>query len=68
VGIESIKENHLTMIRTDQKSIVEQIFIPFSDISSQFREEYIYTGEEKIPFKERHPVFRDLMLGEFGNH
>ena len=68
MGIETIKENHLVMNRTDQKSILEQIFIPFSDILRQIREEYIYTGEEKIPFKERHPVFRDLMLGEFGDH
>ncbi|MFX0029013.1 MAG: hypothetical protein ACFE8B_07380 [Candidatus Hermodarchaeota archaeon] len=68
MGIESIKKNHPVIIEMDQKSIVEQIIIPFSEISSQVKEEYIYIGDEKIPFKERHPVFQTLMLSEFGNY
>jgi len=47
------------------KSMVDQIFIPFSDIFSQKIEEYIYSGGEKIPFRERHPIFQTLMLSEF---
>ena len=68
MGIDSIEENQPVLIEMDQKLIMEQIIIPFSEVSSQIREKYIYTGEEKIPFKERHPVFRSLMLNEFGNH
>jgi hypothetical protein len=41
------------------------IIVPFSDVSSQKNEEYIYNGEEKIPFPERHPIFQALMLYEF---
>lgn len=64
MGIESIEE----MVEIDQKSIVEQIIVPFHNISSHSTEEFIYSGEEKIPFKERHPIFQDLMLGEFVSH
>jgi len=43
------------------------IIIPFSEISGQRNEEYIYIGEEKIPFIERHPIFQTLMLYEFAD-
>jgi len=26
---------------------------------------FIYTGEEKMPFNKRHPVYRELFLNEF---
>jgi hypothetical protein len=48
-------------------SNINKILIPFSDISSQSIEEFIYLGREKIPFRERHPVFQVLMLNEFVN-
>ena len=66
--IELIEKNDQGMIRIDLKSIMNQIITPFSNISSQYTEEFIYTGEEKIPFKEKHPVFQVLMLGEFGDY
>jgi hypothetical protein len=63
--IELIVENDSGIINFDLKSRINQIFIPFSDISSQKIEEYIYSGGEKIPFRERHPIFQTLMLVEF---
>jgi hypothetical protein len=68
MGIESTKDNHLGMGETDQKSIMEQLIVPFSNVSSHSMEEFIYSGKEKIPFKDRHPIFQALMLGEFVNY
>ena len=43
-----------------QKSI-----IPFSSIFKTKRVNDIYTGNEKIPFKDRHPTYKALLKLEF---
>ena len=43
---------------------VKAMVLPFS-LMSRKKEEYIYFGGEKIPFRERHPVYRELFLSEF---
>ena len=43
-----------------QKSI-----IPFSSIFKTKRINDIYTGNEKIPFKDRHPTYKALLKLEF---
>jgi len=43
---------------------VKTVIFPFSLLPGK-RELYIYTGEEKIPFRERHPVYQELFLSEF---
>ena len=48
----------------EEKFNVKTVIFPFSLLPGK-REEYIYTGEEKIPFSERHPVYRELFLSEF---
>ena len=65
--VEVIEKNDIGIDSFDLKSTVSQIFIPFSDISSQTPEVYIYSGGEQIPFRERHPIFQALMLDEFEN-
>lgn len=65
--IELIGETDSGIINFDLKSKINQIFIPFSDIYSQKTEEFIYSGGEKICFKDRHSIFQSLMLEEFEN-
>lgn len=43
------------------------IVIPFSKFESEYKEpSYIYDGIEKSSFRERHPVYKQLLLNEFG--
>lgn len=65
--VELIEKKEISIDNFDLKSMVSQIFIPFSDISSQPPDDYIYSGGEKILFRERHPIFQTLMLIEFEN-
>jgi hypothetical protein len=39
--------------------------IPFSKMFEQKESHYIYIGNEKIPFKEKHPEFRAILRHEF---
>lgn len=43
---------------------VKNIIIPFS-FFFRTHESYIYSGEEKIPFRKRHPLYKIVMLNEF---
>jgi len=43
---------------------VKAIFVPFSSFFG-IREKFIYTGEEKIPFQKKHPLYKSIMLDEF---
>ena len=40
------------------------LIIPFSSFFTH-NENYIYTGEEKIPFEMRHPEYKRILLSEF---
>jgi len=43
---------------------VKNIIVPFTSFFG-IREKFIYTGEEKIPFQKRHPLYKSIMLDEF---
>lgn len=45
--------------------ILSQMFIPFSRLLDKNIESDIYTGEEKIPFEQRHPIYKALLRIEF---
>ncbi|KKL61635.1 hypothetical protein LCGC14_2193350 [marine sediment metagenome] len=47
-----------------EKFDVSNVIFPFSLMPGK-KEEYIYTGEEKMVFSKRNPVYRDLFLSEF---
>jgi len=49
---------------TEENFDVKTLILPFSLLPGK-KEEFIYTGGEKIPFRERHPVYQELFLGEF---
>jgi len=41
--------------------------ISFSKLSEYSAPEYIYTGQEKIPFKKRHPEYQSILRHEFAS-
>ena len=43
---------------------VSYVIIPFSLMPGKIKE-YIYTGEEKMVFSKRNPIYRELFLSEF---
>ncbi|TFG20573.1 MAG: hypothetical protein EU533_06015 [Promethearchaeota archaeon] len=44
---------------------LERIIIPFSTFMPRRSAEDIYTGKEKIPFKEHHPIYKAILKLEF---
>lgn len=42
-----------------------KIVIPFSKMYKSSRMNYLYSGDEKIPFKERDPDYRLILHQEF---
>ena len=44
---------------------ISKASIPFSEFFNPLLPKDIYKGEERIPFKNRHPIFKSLMTIEF---
>ncbi|MFW9970904.1 MAG: hypothetical protein ACFFDF_11965 [Candidatus Odinarchaeota archaeon] len=45
--------------------VISKIVIPFSRLFKKYDSADIYSGTEKIPFKERDPEFRNILQQEF---
>lgn len=39
--------------------------MPFSDVNKFEAPQYIYNGDEEIPFNERHPEYQQIFKEEF---
>jgi len=52
---------------TDQQLILDysKVFISFSENNLFTKTEYIYFGNENIPFNARHPEYQELFIHEF---
>jgi len=59
---EDIDEN-IKVLNVDYSKIV----IPFSKVFKAYKQRDIYSGNEKIPFKEREQEFRMILKHEFSN-
>ncbi|UCD02214.1 MAG: hypothetical protein JSV23_04130 [Promethearchaeota archaeon] len=46
---------------------ISQIVIPFSKMFGSYKISDIYSGKEKIPFKERDPEYKTILRQEFAN-
>ncbi len=46
---------------------VSEIVIPFSRLFRKYESTDIYSGSEKIPFKERDPEYKMILRQEFAN-
>jgi len=60
---ESIDKKHQKFDITESLCL-KSLIIPFSRFFAN-RENYIYNGEEKIPFNLRHPKYKEILLDEF---
>jgi len=66
-----IKRKHEKVIKFEV--LVEDHFdlrravISFSKLSEHSTSKYIYTGQEIIPFKKRHPEFQSILRNEFAS-
>ncbi|MFX0020523.1 MAG: hypothetical protein ACFFB1_15045 [Promethearchaeota archaeon] len=47
------------------KTEIVKMKIPYSNFYKLKQNEDIYSGNEQIPFKERHPIFKCLLRLEF---
>jgi len=45
-----------------------KIVIPFSKAFKSYKQSYIYSGNENIPFKERDSEFKMILRQEFANN
>ena len=52
---------------TDQRIISDfsKAFVSFTNVVESNNNQYIYMGNEKIPFKERHPEYQNIFFYEF---
>ena len=46
---------------------ISQLIIPFSKLSRRYTVPDVYSGKEKIPFKERDPEYKMIFRQEFAN-
>ena len=46
---------------------ISEIIIPFSRLFRKYESTDIYSGAEKIPFKERNPEYKIILRQEFAN-
>jgi len=44
---------------------VSEIIVPFSRLFKKYKSPDIYSGAEKIPFKERNPEYKMILRQEF---
>ena len=59
------KKKYIKLGEFSEKRInIKLLILPFSLFPGK-KEEYIYHGGEKIPFRERHPEYRRLFLSEY---
>ncbi|MFX0058449.1 MAG: hypothetical protein ACFE85_10965 [Candidatus Hodarchaeota archaeon] len=67
-SIEKEKEDHIIIDITSERSldhIISEMVIPFSSIMESKSCPDIYEGYEKIPFQQRHPIYKAMMKLEF---
>ena len=52
---------------SESENDFSRAIIPFSKFFKSYKPMDIYSGTEKIPFKEREPEFRIILRQEFSN-
>ena len=56
---------HFSQSNEEESVNFNNIIIPFSEFGSSKKLSYLYNGLEEIPFKEKHPKFKKILLNEF---
>lgn len=52
----------------EQDIDISHLVIPFSKLCRNYESPDIYSGKEKIPFKERDPEYKMILSQEFANN
>ncbi|MFX0000815.1 MAG: hypothetical protein ACFE9Q_14195 [Candidatus Hodarchaeota archaeon] len=69
MGLEVLnRETHEIMseiIVYEDLSNISNLIIPFSIIFKSDTPSDIYSGEERIPFEEKNPEFKQILISEF---
>jgi len=69
VSSKSIEKDQTNLIGRDFNGRVrvnfKQIIIEFSSFGKSEKIDYIYSGNEKIPFREKHPIYKIIFRNEF---
>ena len=53
---------------SEQDMDISHLVIPFSKLCRNYESPDIYSGKEKIPFKERDPEYKMILRQEFANN
>ncbi len=61
-----IRENYFEG-NTEEEIEISQLIIPFSKLTRSYKVPDVYSGTEKIPFKERDPDYKMIFRQEFAN-
>jgi hypothetical protein len=56
---------NLDFINISFRETLSHIIVPYSNFLTLSTKPDIYSGEEAIPFEERHPIFKSIMKLEF---
>ncbi|MEE9379700.1 MAG: hypothetical protein V3V33_16870 [Candidatus Lokiarchaeia archaeon] len=54
--------------QSDENFNISEIVIPFSRLFKRFESSDIYSGVERIPFKERDSEYKMILRQEFSNY
>jgi len=71
MGLEASKKEELEPIIIEiieyenMETVLSKIIIPFSEVMGAICAPAVYFGYEKIPFKQRDPVYKSMMRQEF---
>ena len=61
-------QNIIIEERTEEKvANLKKAIISFSQLSGIPHTQFIYTGDEKIPFNDMHPAYQSILRHEFGD-
>lgn len=61
--LENKSEEIIESETTPEPIRLKKFVIPFSEFGTSQR--FIYLGSEKIPFRERHPIYQEILKNEF---
>ena len=68
MSLESIEKKHLILKKKasiDDNFNYSNVIIPFSNFFHKIELLDIYSGNENIPFAERDPEYKNILLSEF---
>ncbi len=63
--IEKIQYKNLNITHVSESCNISELVIPFSQLFKKYKSMEIYSGNERIPFRERDPEYKMILQQEF---